>query len=168
MVIVCRILFFALFLTCVASVAQEVTTPASGPIPTPILKAKKAFVSNAGTDLNAQAKGNAASIDLGSKAYDSFYAGLQAWGHYQLVNDPADADIVFEISVRSQGGENNLSGNGLRFDLLILDARTHFTLWRFVEGFDYTELRPSAREPNFRRHMDHLLKLVKGLAEGSR
>jgi hypothetical protein len=140
---------------------------ASAPIPVPILNAKKVFVGNSGTDLNAQANGNAFSQDLGVKAYESFYQGLQAWGHYQLVDNPADADLVFEIGVRSQwqDGSHNIAGNTLRFDVLVLDAKTHFTLWRFVEGFDYFGPREAGREKNFNRHMEHLIGLLKELVQ---
>jgi hypothetical protein len=149
--------------------AQNADSAAAAPIPAPILSAKKVFVGNAGTDMNAQANGSVFSQDLGTRAYESFYRGLQAWGHYQLVDTPADADLVFEIGVRSQGdGSHNLSGNSLRFDLTIFDSKTHFALWRFVEGFDYSSLHESSRDRNFNRHMDHMLSLVKNLSQGNK
>jgi hypothetical protein len=152
-----------------ATVWAQNVIPTTAPIPAPILKAKKVFVGNAGTDLNAQANGAFFSQDLGMRAYESFYQGLQTWGHYQLVDDPADADLVFEIAVRSQeGGSNNQAGNTLRFDLLLVDARTHFTLWRFVEGFDYFSPREAGREKNFNRHMEHLITLVRSLSAGTK
>jgi len=164
----CAVMLFFLAGVAATASAQSAALPAGAPIPSPILNAKKVFVGNGGTDLNAQATGNVFSQDLGTRAYENLYQGLQVWGRYQLVNNPADADLVFEIAVRSQGSERNLADNSLRFDLLILDGKTHFTLWRFVEGFDFLGLPKSSRERNFNRHMEHLLGLVKELAQGTK
>jgi hypothetical protein len=77
-----------------------ISKPAPPPPPPPpaiaaqIANARTVFVSNRGEDGVA-----AANLPGGADAcYNTFYASLQQWGHYQLVNSPKDADLILEIS----------------------------------------------------------------------
>ena len=134
----------------VAALGQAtLSSPKPGPMPAPILRARKVFVANLGTDMYSQA--------FGSKGYDSFYGALQSWGRYQLVDDPADAELIFEFGVRAANAENFQ-----HFELTLVDAKTHFPLWSFVEGFDYVGRKETA-EKNFNRHIDHLVGLVRAI-----
>ena len=126
--------------------------PKPGPMPAPIVRAKKVFVANLGTDMYSQA--------FGTKGYDTFYAALESWGHYQLVDDPADADLVFEFGVRAANADNFQ-----RFELTLVDAKTRFPLWSFVEGFDYFKSPHETAEQKFNRHIDHLVGLIRAIYE---
>jgi hypothetical protein len=98
---------------------------------------------------------------FGTTGYDAFYAGLQHQGHFELVDDPASADLVFEFGIRAANADN-----AQRFELTIVDAKTHFPLWSLVEGFDYVGSRQAA-EKSFSRHIDHLVALIGKLATSS-
>jgi hypothetical protein len=65
---------------------------------------------------------------------------MKSWGRYQLVGNPEDADLVFEIRLtvfrpqRSQplGGGNNEAYDS-QFQLTIRDVKTHVILWGLTE-----------------------------------
>ncbi|HKF22076.1 MAG TPA: hypothetical protein VKE93_10930 [Candidatus Angelobacter sp.] len=108
----------------------------TAPVPSPILRAKKVFISNLGSDL--------LSLELfrrlgePDRPYNQFYAAVKDWGRYDLVSSPADADLIIEIQVTfpviSCG---RLETCQLRqAQLTILDPKTHFTLWSLVESVE--------------------------------
>ena len=35
------------------------------------------------------------------RPYNQFYAAMKAWGRYEVLSSPPDADLVFEISLGS-------------------------------------------------------------------
>src|ERR1019366_1251204 len=148
----CKSVFLVVLLgLSIAAGAQTMpSAPKAGPIPSPILRAKKVFVANLGTGRYSQ--------NVGTRGYDTFYASLASWGRYQLVDDPADADLVFEFGVRDAN-----SNIFCRFELTLLDARTRIPLWSFVEG-DSDTGRKEKSVKDFNRHIEHLVGLVKELA----
>jgi hypothetical protein len=73
----------------------------AAPVPSPIAAAKKVFISN------APGSGLPASFGGPDRTYNEFYAAMTAWGHYELVSVPSDADLILEISFNS-----SLSGVG--------------------------------------------------------
>lgn len=89
-----------------------------GPVPTPIITAKKVFIANAGGDepwdSEAQFSGGP------ERAYDEFYAAMKNWGRYQLVNAPGDADLWFEIAFATPA----LAGAAARIPILWPAGRT--------------------------------------------
>jgi len=101
--------------------------PQNAPIPTQIAAAHKVFVANLGADDNFP-------IDS-TQTYKTFYTGLEAWGHYQLVTTPDQADLVFQL--RDINPLTNVSGdrNGVysttspAFQLTIIDPRNNIALW---------------------------------------
>ena len=101
---------------------------ANAPVPTPLLSGKKVFVSFDLGDVLAFP-----SVYSGGpeRAYNEFYADMKQWGHYELVLDPKDADLIFSIRFVEGGG---LSYPQIR--LAISDAKTHVMLWGFVEQVD--------------------------------
>jgi hypothetical protein len=87
------ILFFVFGLTATTPetlAAQQSNDPPSAPIPSPILTAKKIFISNASGEV-ALPQGTP---DL---AYNEFYNPMKNWGRYELVSSPSEADLVFEM-----------------------------------------------------------------------
>jgi hypothetical protein len=96
--------------------AQQPIDPPAAPVPAPLFTAQKVFISNA-ESTNP--------LEVPYLAYNAFYAGIKAWGKYDLVDSPADADLVF--AVRFEG----LPAPQLR--LVISDAKTGVELWPLLE-----------------------------------
>jgi hypothetical protein len=85
----------AMLATAVWAQIQQAGAPVA-PVPTQIASAKKVFISNMGTDTISA--GVWRQLQLAeNKPYNEFYAAVKAWGRYQLVDSPADADLVYEI-----------------------------------------------------------------------
>jgi hypothetical protein len=110
-----------------SSAAKGVNT-ANAPVPTPLLSGKKVFISFDLGDVLAFP-----SVYSGGpeRAYNEFYTDMKQWGHYALVLDPQDADLIFSIRFVEGGG---LAWPQIR--LAISDAKTHVILWGFVEQID--------------------------------
>jgi hypothetical protein len=96
----------------------------AAPVPAPILAAKTAFIANAADASTPSVVKFTGSADA---IYNSFYASMKESGRYQLVNSPADADLIIEI---------NYLGNPTLpavLDVHILDVKTHSLLWTIRE-----------------------------------
>jgi len=126
------------------SSAQKPPNPPAAPIPAQILSAKRVFIANGGSSVES-----APDTIPPNLPYDEFYAGMQAWGHYQLVAAPADAKLVFEIrfvtvspTIFSKDG----SRTKRQVELLIIDPSTHITLWTIYEQFDGALLDSNKRK----------------------
>jgi hypothetical protein len=119
------------------------------PLPSPILNAKRAFISNAGLDLlTLEVFKHLGEPD---RPYNQFYAAVKDWGRYDLVSSPADADLVFEIQITSQVtscGRLETCGQH-QVGLTILDAKTHFTLWNLVEPVE------GSRQKSYEKGVSH-------------
>jgi hypothetical protein len=115
-----------------ALIGQQAKEIASAPIPAQILAARKVFIANAGADIAAQATFKRAGQP--DQAYNNFYAAMQSWGKFDLVSNPADADLVFEIRFAAPLYYNgNLASYAPQFGLNIVDVKTHFVLWSLAE-----------------------------------
>jgi hypothetical protein len=139
-----RIALFILFLPSTFAIAQQ-TPPA--PVPAAIRTATKIFISNAGAD-----SGLFPSPFTGdtNRAYNQFYAGLKANGQYELVGDPADADLVLELQLTAPvGSTRSMSTNKINgasdpvpmFRLVVYDRKTHYILWAFTESIEVAYLQ---------------------------
>jgi hypothetical protein len=143
-----------------SAMAQQAATVAAGPVPPAIIAAKKIFVSNAGAD-----SGLFPSPFSGdqSRGYSQLYAGLKAAGQYQLVADPANADLVLELQLTAPNGPTNGSkANGASdpvpmFRLVVYDAKTHFVLWAFTESIEVALLQKT-HDRNFDDALTAILK----------
>jgi len=135
-----------------ASVPLHAAEPA--PVPTQILTAKKAFISNVGVDGASWTLLDWAG-DAIDEPYNRLYAAMKSWGRFDLVGAPSDAELVFEV---------RLIGGGV--ELTILDARTHFTLWALAEP-----MKPTAKKATWNKNFDQaladLVNDMKGLAGGA-
>jgi hypothetical protein len=130
---VCAALLFA-----VEAGAQAPAPPVSlAPVPPALLHARTVFISNAGADSGLFPHPFSGDPD---RAYNEFYAGIQSWGRYQLVADPSEADVVFELRLIAPNGpstpnkQNGASDPLPMFRLVIFDRKTHYVLWALTES----------------------------------
>jgi hypothetical protein len=141
-----NLIFLKLFLLVCAALlftvnagAQAPPPPAVSlaPVPPALLNAKTVFISNAGADSGLFPHPFSGDPD---RPYNQFYGAMQSWGHYQLVADPSEADIVFELQLVAPPGPS--SGNKVNgasdpvpmFRLVIYDRKTHYVLWALTES----------------------------------
>jgi hypothetical protein len=127
-----------------SALAQQ---PTQAPVPAALRTSSKIFLSNAGAD-----SGLFPSPFTGdtNRAYNQFYTGLKANGQYNLVTDPADADLVLELQLTAPAGStrsmNTNKINGAAdpvpmFRLVVYDRKTHFVLWTFTQSVEVALLQ---------------------------
>jgi hypothetical protein len=151
--------------------AQPQGEAGAAPVPPPIVSAKRVFISNAGGGCSPFGK---AGFSGGpNRPYNQFNAALKGWGRYELVAAPADADLAFEISFTCPAAGMNVANGhsiGPTYDpqlrLVILDVKTHITLWGITEHVELANPQ-SKRDKNFDRAMQQLMNDLKSLAAGS-
>jgi hypothetical protein len=123
-------------------VAQEQTAVA--PVPPALLNGKKVFLSNGGVDSGLFPHPFSGGAD---RAYNQMYAALQKQGRYELVSDPSDADLVFELRLNAPYGPAN--ANKVKgasdplpmFRLTIFDRKAHYVLWALTESIEEANLQ---------------------------
>jgi len=127
-----------------AALAQQSAPTPEAPVPPAIRAASKIFLSNAGADSGlfpSPFSGDA------NRGYNQLYAGLKANGQYQLVADPADADLVLELQLTAPNGPSNGSKvNGASnpvpmLRLVVYDRKTHYVLWAFTQSIEIAFLQ---------------------------
>jgi hypothetical protein len=152
-----------LLLVAVPLWAQQMALPA--PVP-PKLLSKTVFLSNAGADSGlfpSPFSGGTA------RAYDYLYKALAASGAYTLVDDPAKADVVFELRVTAPEAPRSPNRNYATDDprpmarLVVYDRATHYVLWAVSESIDMAYLQ-KAHDANFDRALDRLVLDLKVVA----
>src|SRR5215468_4958561 len=122
-----------------ALVAQETSAPAP----------ERAFIVNAGGDFGVGAI-EVAEGEVADRAYSEFFFGMKTWGRYELVDNPARADWILEISLsnhqtcviadpqtclesRRSGHVSYCLRNDYRLELVMMDAKTFGARKHFVE-----------------------------------
>jgi len=143
----------ALFLPSIASVqAAESKEVPPGAVPTQISSARKVFIANGGED---QPYGGYIFSGGPERAYDEFFAGMKASGLYQLVESPADADLILEIEFTVPRSGPRLSQQEFgdvpydpQFRLAIRDPKTNALLWTIIEHVQWAVLQ-SNHDKNF-------------------
>lgn len=125
----------------------------TAPIPTPLVLGRTAFISYELGDVTSFPIAYSGGPE---RAYGEFYSAMQAWGRYQLVADPADADIVFAVRFV------NPIGTVPQIRIGVLDARTGFALWGFVEQVDFKFLKKN-RDTAFTESVKLLLADIQTL-----
>ncbi|MGA3080820.1 MAG: hypothetical protein ABSD44_05500 [Terracidiphilus sp.] len=137
----------AALLSALSALAQQ-----AGSVPPAILAAKKIFVSNAGADTGLFP--HPFSGDP-SRAYAQFYTDLKAAGQFEIVADPADADLVLALQLtapscpvteRGMIGVNCAPESVLH--LVIYDRKTHFVLWTMTQSIGVADTQ-KAHDHNF-------------------
>jgi len=146
-----RVGLCAALLSAVAVLAQPPATPAASPVPPALRAAKKIFVSNAGADSGLFPGPFTGNPDRG---YNPFHAALQATGQYQMVSDPAEADLVLELQLMAPKGPTvpnkqfGASDPLPMFRLTIYDRMSQSVLWTLTESID-SALLEKTHERNF-------------------
>lgn len=154
-------LFVAIVELVTVANAQTAKAPLPAPVPMQIGAAQKVFISNAGGE-SFETIINQTVFDGGpDRPYNQFYAAMKKWGRYELVSAPTEADLVIEISW-------SLTDTGLRLPVLgelrlvMVDPKTHVTLWTFVEHVRGAMLLGN-RDKNFDQAMNTVVKRLKDL-----
>lgn len=142
--------------------AQQTKGAAPAPVPPQIAAAQTVFIANAG-GASLDTVIDQTVFDGGpDRPYNDFYASMKSWGHYQIVASPASADLIFEISWV-------LSDTGLKLPvlgllrLLIIDPKTHITLWNITEYVRGAPLLGN-RDKNFVSAMNTVISRMRLLA----
>ena len=141
-----RVALIAALLPAAFAIAQQPAMTAAAPVPPAIQNAKKIFVSNAGADSGLFPSPFSGDPNRG---YNQLYASLKASGQYELVNNPAQADLVLELQLTAPNGPTNANKqNGASdplpmFRLVIYDGKTHYVLWTITESIAVAMLQKS-------------------------
>jgi hypothetical protein len=150
----------ALLLWAAPLCAQSNPTPA--PLPALVTTAHKIFLGNAGETDNEDCL----------RAYNEFYAGLSADGRYQIVLDPATADLVLELHYEIRPGKitgphSDVGTSFARqFRLILIDPHTHTLLWNLTET-ENNAIFESNRNRNLDTAVAHLLADFKALNQSA-
>jgi hypothetical protein len=137
----CLILALVLVFASTLTAQQPPEVPVA-PVPAQILEGKKAFISN------GESTGHTGIPDL---TYNEFYAAMKEWGRYELVPTPSEADVVLEVRFTAAGRSE--THEDVR--LVILDPKTHVTLWSFFE-----EVHPATRTATERKNFDEAVSTL--------
>jgi hypothetical protein len=150
--VLCAALFSA------AAATAQAASPAA-PVPAAITSAKSIFLSNAGADAGLFPEPFTGDP---SRGYNELYGALKQSGKYQLVGDPAQADLVLELRLEAPNGPSNPSkvqgaSDPLpQFRLVVYDAKTHYVLWAISESIYYAFLQKT-HDHNFDQALSNLL-----------
>jgi hypothetical protein len=144
----------------VTALAQEAAPVA--PVPPALYAARKVFISNAGADSGLFPHPFSGMPD---RAYNEFYADVKAMNRFELVSDPAEADLVLELQLSAPNGPTNANKQKgasdplPMFRLVVWDRRTHYVLWALTESIDPANLQKT-HDRNFD---DAIAAIVMGL-----
>ncbi len=124
------------------------------PVPSPLLKAKRAFISYEIGDVTAFPSDYSGGPE---RAYGEFYSQMKAWGRYELVSDPKDADIIFAVRFVDPP---NIVRPQIRVG--IMDSTARVSLWGFVEEVNFAFFKKH-RDAAFTASVKQLLEDVRTL-----
>ena len=127
---------------------QAQTPPPTAPLPALLSHTHSLFIGNAGDQENADAL----------RAYNGFYAGLDALHRFTLVTDPAQADMIIEPHYEIDlGGSKVSGGNSARqFRAVLFDAKTHTLVWSITERTNYAAFQKN-RDKNLDTAMEAMV-----------
>ena len=164
---------------CLASAALLTTTTTANaqppirehaPVPRQVLGAKSVLIANGASEsYGADSYFQLTLYDGGpNRAYDGFYSAIDSWGHYDLVGETADADVVLVIKFTNPvvGRQRDRDADRTRdwvydpqLNLSINDPGTGLPLWTITE---HIEPGGNHEEAN-RRFDDAIARLVDDL-----
>jgi hypothetical protein len=152
MAVVCLLAAIVLLAVPIAE-AQTTPDPPAAPVPVQILAAKKIFIAN----------GDSAPVfGVPSLAYNEFYASVKNSNQYELVQAPADADLVLEVryEIVFPGATE------LQLRLAVIDPKTSVVLWRITEHVQPWGRDATGRK-NFSKAIATLLSDLQNLRSSS-
>jgi hypothetical protein len=140
-----------------------------------IAAAKTVFVSNLGSNQVA------ADLIMGgaNEGYKAFYASLEQWGHFNLVDSPAKADLIFEIYTTARPPVTEWVGPGRGpnsyqtslspavITLTVKDTPTLNVLWSTQYNLPLYGNTQKGRQQHFIQEMQGLTNEVEGLVPSS-
>jgi hypothetical protein len=101
----------------------------NAPVPDPLTKGKRAFISYELGDVTAFPSSYSGGPE---RAYGEFYSQMKAWGRYELVSDPKNADVIFAVRFVDPP---NIPHPQIRIG--VMDGSGRVSLWGFVEEVDF-------------------------------
>lgn len=157
-----RIAVGAVLLCALAAFAQPPSYLSTvGPVPPALRAAKSVFVSNAGSDSGLFPEPFSGDPN---RTYSEFYSMLKASGAFQLVSDPADADLVLEIQLSAPAGPSRDSKQlGAAdpvpmFRLVAYDRKSHYILWTETSSIELAFLQKT-HDRNFDQALSSVVNL---------
>ncbi len=124
------------------------------PVPEPIVKGKRAFISYEMGDVTAFPSSYSGGPE---RAYAEFYTQMKAWGRYELVNDPKDADMIFAVRFVDPP---SIPHPQIRVGIMSSGGR--IALWGFVEEVNFAFFKKH-RDQAFTETVKTLVKDVQDL-----
>ncbi|HEY2118707.1 MAG TPA: hypothetical protein VGH37_05935 [Candidatus Acidoferrum sp.] len=97
---------------------------------------------------------------------------MQRWDHYDIVSDPQQADLVFELQLTAPLGpadaskQKGASDPWPMFRLVIFDRKTHFVLWTLTESIEPANLQKT-HDHNFDEALATLVLDLKKLTNST-
>ena len=153
-----QVVRFALLYLVLGALGVPMLFAQAAPVPSALASAKKVFVSNAGVDGFSYEFFQPSATPY--EPYNGTYIALKQWGRYELVADPASADLVFEVSLVT-----NLAPRGgfhAYLQLKVIETKTHFTLWTVTQDFS-PEVRDSKNQKALSKAIQALVEQLKGV-----
>ena len=138
----------------------------SAPVPPLLQHGQKVFLSNAGAPAGLFPHPFTGTQDRG---YGYLYNALQKDGHFQLVESPADAEMIFELQLMAPLGslaDAKVAGTAdplPQFKLTVYDRPTHYVLWTISQTIDPAYVQKT-HDKNFDTALDLLLEQLKAAA----
>jgi hypothetical protein len=125
------------------AVARAQVAAGELPVSRQIREARRVFVSNAGSDsYGPEGYFRLTRYEGGpDRAYHQLYSALRHWGRYELVEAPADADVVFAVRFTSPIVDRVQYRDDVdeplvydpQIGVTIVDPRTRVVLWSLTE-----------------------------------
>lgn len=151
-------------LTTAATAQQRV------PVPRQVLSAKAVLIANGASEsYGADSYFRLTKYDGGpNRAYNSFYSAVESWGHYDLVGETPDADLVLVVKFTNpiverlhdgSADESDASVYDPQLNLSINDPKTGLPLWSITEHIEPGGDRAEANQ----RFDDAVTRLVDDL-----
>jgi len=138
----------------------------NSPVPALLLNARKVFISNGGADAGLFPHPFTGTQD---RAYAFVYKALSSGRRFDVVEAPADADIVIEIELLAPLGplgDNKQKGTAdpePTFKLTVFDRPTHYIVWTLTQTVDQA-LRQETHDANFDAALNSVLRQLELVA----
>jgi hypothetical protein len=155
-----RVLVLLAFGGLAAPLAQAQAVAADAPVPTQIASAKTVFISFGGADASLFPGFYSGAPD---RVYSEFYSAMKAWGQYDLVLQPADADLVMQIRLIDLPADG-AGGHPPVFQVTLLDPKTHVVLWVTDDYLKQAFALKKHRDRLFNESMSGVIDHLKALA----